>query len=145
MGHTVSSIRSAVDFYHDLGGLINFYGHEPSNNGGMQQEYVTYSASKPNIWKTNAVGIYDWWLARSSASVTPTYREKGSTSIASAAITGATDPDTSVEIMIPNWNGGTCSSVEQVLVNGSPTSNYRTTSYGVKCRTGSGTSIEVHY
>lgn len=148
MGHTTDSIRAAVDFYHDNGGLLlNYYGHQPSNNGQLEQEYVVYSMSKPNVWSTNAVGIYDWWLLRSKVSVTPDFTRSGNTSIMTASVSGATDADTAIEILLPNESSGTIGNM-QVFIDGTPANpeDYRTTNYGTKVRIGASVStVQVQY
>ena len=144
--HSTTSIRALVDAYYDLGALINGYGHSVST-GGVQQEYVTYGASKPRIWSTNAVGVYDWWNSRSDATVTPTYAISGDTRIAGASITGATDSQTAIELLIPSPANSAISNV-QVLINGTlaNSADYRMTSTGLKVRVGtSGSSVEVRY
>ena len=102
------------------------------------REYVVYGMSKPNVWATNAVGVYDWWVARSGVTVTPGYSENGATATASATVAGATDPETAIEIVIPNWNTQVRNSIV-VLFNGAPANpaNYRINDYGVvKARVG---------
>ena len=147
-GHTWSSIRAAVDFYYDMGAmLLNFYGHQPSNNGGLAQEYVTYSLSKPRIWSTNAVGVYDWWLARSKMNVTPDFTRDGDTSVMTAFVSGSTSTDSALEIVLPKTSGQTISNMT-VSLNGLPadTADYRTTNYGLKIRAGSTvSSVKVQY
>ena len=79
--------------------------------------------------------------------MTPSFSQNGSTMIASATVTNATDPQTAVEIVIPNWNTGTSSSI-QVRFDGVPANaaDYRITSYGVKARVGSTVSnVEISY
>ena len=145
-GHTISTIHAAVDFYYNLDALINFYGHS-SSTSGVQQEYINYSASKPGIWSTNAVGVYDWWTQRSSVTVVPSYNTADSISVASATINGATDPETAIEIVIPGWSDGFNVSM-QVYLNGelSDPSNYHSTNNGVKIKVGNTMSqVEVHY
>ena len=142
--HTLVSVQALVDFYYNLGALINLYGHSPSNSG-LQQQYVTYAAAKPRIWATNAVGVYDWWTARSNVVVTPTYGTSGDTLIAGASITGATDPQTAIEFVIPY---GANALITDLFINGAPANaaDYRTTDYGFKVRVGaSGSTAEVHY
>jgi uncharacterized repeat protein (TIGR01451 family) len=145
-GHNISTVHALVDFYHDLGALVNIYGHS-SSTAGVQWEYVSYSAAKPRMWATNAVGIHDWWVLRSPVVVTPSYSKVGSAAIAGVSITGATDPDTAIEIVIPHWDSGAIGSL-QVFLDGAladPT-DYRTTNYGVKVKVGSTVSnVEVHY
>jgi len=145
--HTSSTMRAAVDFYYNLGALINLYGHNSSNSANVQGEYVSYCVSKQKIWATNTIGVYDWWRIRSNLSVTPSYTRAGETAIAGAVITGATDSDTAVEIAIPGLNGDGIAGL-QVFLNGSPaTSNdYRITKDGVKVKVGASFSdVEVRY
>lgn len=145
-GHTVSTVHALVDFYHELGALINLYGHS-SSAGGVQWEYVNYSASRPRTWATNAVEIYDWWLARSPVVVTPSYNKVGGTAISGASITGATDPETAIEMVVPHWASGAIGDL-QVLLDGAPAdpADYRTTNFGVKVKVGTTVSnVEVRY
>ena len=145
-GHTTATMQASVDFYYNLGALINLYSHSASDSG-LPQQYVTYAAAKSRIWATNTVGVYDWWKARSNAIVTPTYSISGNTTIAGASITGATDPQTSIELVIPSRANSTVTDI-QVFINGAPadSANYRTTSSGLKIRVGtSGSTVEVHY
>ncbi len=138
MGHTSSSIKAAVDFYHDVGGLlINYYGHEPSNNGALEQLYVTYSMSKPRLWTANAVGVYDWWLSRSHVIVAPTISTTVNTVTVTSSISGATDPETAIELALPHISGQNIVNMS-VLLNGVPAgaSEYRTNNTGVKVRVG---------
>ena len=144
--HTVTTIHELVDHYYGLGALINLYNHSPST-AALVQEYILYAKTKPRLWVTNSTGVYDWWQLRSQATVMPTYYEVDGTSNAVAEISGVKDPDTSIEIVIPNWSEIQNHSV-QVFVNGSTASpsDFRTTDYGVKCRLASGNShIEVQY
>ena len=71
-------------------------------------QYVRYCVAKPRMWATNAVGVSDWWKVRSNTVVTPTYSMIGNTATAQATITGATDPGTAIEIVIPNWRQSRC-------------------------------------
>jgi hypothetical protein len=146
--HTVDSIKDGVDFYYNLGALINFYGHQPSNNGSLAQEYVTYSSSKPDVWSTNAVGIYDWWSSRSQVLVNPDYFRTGSLYTAAASISGAIDTQTAVEIAFSK-NLNTSPENIKVRLNGTPINPpyYRMTNYGaLKILVGSSVStVEVQY
>ena len=147
-GHTSDSIKAAVDFYYNIGGLLlNYYGHAPSNNGQLEQEYVSYSMSKPRLWPTNSVGIHDWWLLRSKVSVTPDFTRSGNTSIVTASLSGVTDADTAIEIVLPRESSGTIGNM-QVFLDGTPAdpADYRTTNYGAKVRVGTSVSnVQVQY
>ena len=145
-GHTTTSVRNMIDFYYELGALINLYMHS-SSTSGVPYEYVSYNASKPHMWAANAVDVYDWWVLRTPVTVTPSYSHSGSTAIASATISGATDPETAVEIVIPYWETGAVSGLE-VYLDGAPAPSaaYRVTDYGVKVLVGNTVSdVEVHY
>ncbi|MRR05413.1 MAG: hypothetical protein EG828_00485 [Deltaproteobacteria bacterium] len=145
---TTDALHAAVDFYWNLGGtLLNFYGHYPSNNGGLAQEYLQYSMSKPRLWSTNAVGVYDWWLLRSNVQVVPEFTKSGNTRMATASVSGSTDPETAIDIILPQKEGEAIGNVS-VYLNGMPagSSDYRTTSNGIKVRVGTSTSnIQVQY
>jgi hypothetical protein len=70
----------------------------------------------------------------------------GSTTIAEATISGATDINTAIEVVIPNWSSG-ATYHPQVFLNGmvADPADYRTTSYGVKVRVGTTISnVEIH-
>jgi hypothetical protein len=141
-GHTLGTMEAAVDFYYNLGALINIYGHTPSDGANLQGSYVAYCAAKPAIWATNAVGIYDWWKVRSNIVTTPSYTVTGNTATAQVTITGATDAGTTIEFTIAAVNG----TLSQVLVNGSPSIDYRTFGNTIKIHVGSGaTSAAVVY
>ena len=134
-------MQAAVDWYYGLGGLVNLYGHNDL------RAYVSYLAGKPNLWKANAVGVRDWYLEREPVMVTPSFTRAGPVSTATATVTGSTDPQTAVELVIPNWSGPTVSSVK-VMLNGSaaPAGTWRTTTYGVKIKVGTTVStVEVEY
>jgi hypothetical protein len=145
--HNQESIKAAVDFYYGLGALINIYSHLPSDDGGLAEEYLRYGLSKPLVWPANAVEVYDWWQKRSSVHVNVSYGQEGGVGLARAAIAGATDPDTAIEVVLPEWNSAKASDI-QVLLDGIPAlpSQYRITSYGLKIRVGSAVSnVEVRY
>ena len=133
--HTVDTIRAGVDFYYNLGALINFYGHTPSNNGGAQQEYVSYGSSKPLLWSTNAVGINDWWRVRSSVVVTPTLYTTAGAYVVTGTVSGATDPNTAIEMVLPQAYRSNVT----VFLDGkvAASSEYRTTANGMKIKVGS--------
>ncbi|MBE7554331.1 MAG: hypothetical protein HS126_25025 [Anaerolineales bacterium] len=76
--HTDASMRAGVDFYYNQGLLVNFYGH------GSVSNYSSYVVSKPRIWSTNSIGIYDWWVVRSAVNVTPGYSQNGTTASVTA-------------------------------------------------------------
>jgi VCBS repeat-containing protein len=146
--HTYPTMTAAVDFYYDLGALINIYGHLASQPGTIMGDYVNYCANKPRIWATNHVGVYDWWRLRSNVTVTPSYSVTGNTAIAQATINGATNSNTAVEIDLQPWARNAGASSLQVFFNGSPANinDYRITQRGIKLKVGALVStVEVRY
>ena len=146
-GHTEDSMQAAVDFYYDLGAMINLYGHNPSGAGYLMGQYVLYSVAKPRMWATNAVEVTDWWEVRSNVVVNPAYSVIGNTGIAEAMITGASDPDTAIEIVIPGENNQGTSGF-QIFIDGSPVApdDYRMVGNAIKVRVGTfASNVEVEY
>jgi hypothetical protein len=142
---TTATIEAAVDYYYNFGALVNFYSHEPSTNSNIA-EYVHYAASKPSIWPVNATTVYHWWTNRTPVQVTPGYTIAGNRLIATAAISGATDPNTAIELIIPNWS--LASTGIQVLLDGAfaPPSSYRIYNQGIKVLVGTSvSSVQVSY
>jgi len=144
-GHTVATIQAAVDFYYNLGGLINFYCHSTSDGSGMDGTlpgfYCTYSLSKPRIWSANAARIYSWWLQRSNAQVTASFSTNGVQSIATLAISGNSNTNAAVELVVPSIPYASL----QVTTNGVPagTSVYRTNGTTIKLLVGTSVSSAV--
>jgi hypothetical protein len=144
--HTVATIQALVDFYYQNGFLLNLYGHTGSD-GGLMKEYASYAATKPHIWSTNSVGLYDWWVMRDELTVTPDFSRNGETAVAKAYIRGNGSPEAAIEFSLPNWNNAKKPQLE-VRLNGrlADVTEYRLTNYGVKVKVGSGVSqVELHY
>jgi hypothetical protein len=107
--HNSSTIRAAVDYFYSIGGLINFYSHTLTTGlgpaGAVATEYVTYGLNTnqfPRIWSANAISLYNWWLQRSNAQIAVTHTvNNGNTSETVLGVTGATDPTTTVELLLP--------------------------------------------
>src|ERR1051326_8299218 len=141
--YNVSNLRDAVDFYYNLGALINIYSHTLSTGlgagGQLAIEYLTYGLNTnlhPRLWPTaNAVNVYQWWLARSNAQITATCGTNGNQSIATVAISGATDTNTSVEVVIPSTGSAFGVQVFTNAILAGP-SVYRTNNQGFKIRVG---------
>jgi len=107
-GHTTATIRSLIDFYYGLGGLVNQYSHSLSQGMGIagQQanEYVLYAMNTnrfPRLWSANAIKIYNWWLQRSNITFSVSGSTNGKQFIASVDIRNASSPDTTIELLTP--------------------------------------------
>jgi hypothetical protein len=152
-GHSSGSVHAAVDFYYGLGLLINLYSHTLTTglgpSGGLTADYVSYSANTnlhPRLWPVNAVDLYNWWLARSNAQVAVSYTTtNGENAVTTFAISGATDPNTAVEVVIPS---AVSFSTVQVFTNrliANPAA-YRTNGQVLKIRVGTTvTNVQVRY
>jgi hypothetical protein len=151
--HNTRTLHDAIDFYYNLGGLINIYSHTLStgmgDGGQLAVEYLTYGLNTnlhPRLWTSaNAVNAYQWWLARSNAQITATYATNGNQSIATLSISGSASTNTSVELVIPG--SGSAYSV-QVFTNTvlAGSNVYRTNNQGLKIRVGTTvTNAEVRY
>jgi hypothetical protein len=150
-GHTGGTIHDAVDYYYGLGALINIYTHSEATLAGNSpvDDYIKYSLNAslhPNVWSANSLGIYQWWLRRDNAQVTTTYSTNGTQSTVTLAISGATDTNTAVEVLLP---GGCVWSALTVLTNNVAANNtcYRTNSNSaLKIRVGTSvTNVQVKY
>jgi hypothetical protein len=149
---TSSQLHDAIDFYYGIGGLINFYSHTLSTGvGGAGQlvpDYITYCMNTnlhPKLWSANGIDLYQWWLARSPARITPTFSTNGNQSVASVAMSGATHPNTTIEFALSS--SGAVSNL-QVLANGvaAPAGSYRMVGNTVKLRVGTSvTTAQVSY
>ncbi len=151
-GHNQSSIRALIDFYYNLGALVNQYSHTLSQGvgpaGSLASDYVTYAMTTnrfPRLWSANAIKIYNWWLQRSNVQVTASYANSGLQSQTTLKISNATDTNTTVELLTP------ASSLYcdlMVFTNGTlaGTNVYRTTSQLIKVRVGTSvTNVLVTY
>jgi hypothetical protein len=139
---TIQTLHDSVDFYYGLGALINFYSHSMSTGlgdaGALAPEYVVYSLNTnlhPRIWSANGASVYQWWLSRSNAQISVSSTTNGYQTSTTFSIKGATDPNTSIELLIPGSNS-MCSI--QVITNAAlaGANTYRTNGQLIKLRVG---------
>jgi len=139
---TSATLHQAIDFYYGMGFLINFYSHTLSTGlgdaGALVPDYVSYCSSTnahPRMWAANSQLIYQWWLQRANAQISATFATNGLQSITTFSISGATDTNTSVEVLVP---GATQACTIAVVTNGSlaGTNTYRISGQSIKLRVG---------
>lgn len=140
---TTNTLHSAIDFYYNLGALINFYSHTLSTGfgpaGGLQTEYVLYSVNTnlhPRLWAANGALIYKWWQQRTNMQVTPAYSTNSNgKSITTLAIKGAANTNCAVEVLTP---GSGLANELQVFTNGvlAGSNVYRVVGQTIRLRTG---------
>jgi len=148
---TLQTLRDGVDFYYQLGGLLNFYCHTLATGvgdaGPLAPEYITYSLNTnlhPRVWSANALGIYQWWLQRSNAQVTVAYNPNGNQSIITVGISGSSHTNTAVEMVLPSLNYTNL----LVFTNGALAGGgaYRVSGQALKLRVGTSvTNAEIRY
>jgi hypothetical protein len=136
-GHAGGTVHDLIDFYYNLGALINLNTANLSTGGTLVQDYITYGLNTnlhPRIWSANSMNIYTWWLQRTNAQITASFATNGNRSITTLSVTGSSDPQTAVELLVP------CGSVSglQVFTNGVAASgnSYRTNGSVVKLLVG---------
>ncbi len=150
--HTSATLHAAVDFFYNQGFLVNIYSHTMTDGlgdaGPLTFDYLQYCVNTnlhPRLWLNNAIGVYNWWLARSNAQISVNYSTNGNQSVASLSVSGASDPNTSVELYIP---ATTSFCGMQVFTNGvlAPTNTWRVNGQLVKVLVGTSvTNVLVSY
>jgi hypothetical protein len=145
-------MHDAIDFYYNLGGLINIYSHTMStglgNAGQLVPDYITYSLNTnlhPRVWSANGIDVYQWWLQRSNAQITVSCSTNGTQLIEAISIAGATHTNTTVEFAVPAT--GSAFGLE-VYTNGvlADASVYRINGQIIKVRVGTSVSqAQVRY
>ena len=143
-GHEASTIDALVDYFYDLGALVNLYSHELSTEE-LPYEYLHYCAAKPAIWPTNAAGVYEWWTKRSPVQTAASHTTASNRLTTTISVSGANDPETAIELAIPNW--ALASTGLEVRLNGvvADPASYRTYHQGIKVKVGPAVStVKFH-
>jgi hypothetical protein len=157
--HTTQTMEDGVDFYYQMGFLINFYCHAlatgyrpygPSGAAGyLSPQYIQYGMNAqihPRVWAANARDLYQWWLTRSTVQISAgSYSTNATHTVAAVAISGAHDTNTAIEILAI---GSGSAVVSQLLTNGAvaTTNIYRTVGEVIKVRVGTAiTNVQAEY
>jgi hypothetical protein len=155
---TSETMHQGVDFYYNLGALINFYSHtlsdptasgpylgDPPPAGDLVADYINYCINTdlhPNLWSANAVDLYQWWVQRANAQISASYITNGNQCIATITITGAADPDTSVEELLPA-HAANLQVYANGILNAAP---YRINGQRIKIKVGTSvSSVQLRY
>jgi hypothetical protein len=143
--HSTATMQQMIDTLYSLGALESAYNHV-SSNGGIGEAFITYCQSKPNMWNATPLLIRDWWWQREPVQISPTHRVLADgTHNLTIALAGSTSSDTTVEIAFQADNMNRILNL-QVLVDGIPSTNYRTLGTGaiaIKVKTGLGSKVTV--
>lgn len=157
--HTTNTLHAGATFYYSNGLLLNFYAHGLTTgqayrytSGYLIPDYVQYCMNTdrfPRLWSTNARGVHAWWMKRATAQIVADYTTRGTHSVATVAITGATDADTAIEILA---SGIGAAAISQLVTNGVTNSatatanNCRTIGELIKVRVGATvTNVQLEY
>jgi len=141
---SAANIINAVDFYYDLGALINIYGHPYTMNAPLSDTYIKRAKEKQDVWFTNATEMYSWWTARDPVQIDPTYSTDGDFKEVNAFVSGAVDASTAVDLIIPYWDGENPTNIK-VYKDGIETSDFEITKKGLKIKSGLAAEIKVNY
>jgi len=96
--------------------------------------------SKPRIWSANAARIYNWWLQRSNAQVTASFSTNGVQSITTLAISGNSNTNAAVELVLPGAYTALHISTNGVAAG---TNVFRTNGMVIKLQVGTSVSTAV--
>lgn len=139
-----SDITNLVDFYYNQGVLVSPYSHS-SSSSGIYNTYITYALSKPYMWSTTPSQLRDWTISRQQIQKTQTFTSTadGQNSI-TISLAGSSSANNALDVKLP-FDVSAVSNL-QVLVNGNPTTNYRTVGSNViKIQAGTASTVTVSY
>ncbi len=139
-----NDITRLVDFYYDQGALVSPYSHS-SSSSGIYNTYLTYALSKPFMWNTTPALLRDWSLARQQVALSQTFQSNADgTNSLTITMTGSASSSTALDVTLP-FNVDSVSNL-QILLNGAPSTNYRTVNDNVlKIQAGVASTVTVLY
>ena len=141
--HTTSTVHGLVDYLYGMGGLVSAYSHSSSATGATL-EYIQYSLSKPNMWNTTPLSLLEWEKTKEKTTIAPNYflNADGSNTL-NIQMEDSNSADTSIDVYLPAQETG--SSNIQILLDGVPTSNYRTVNNYLKVQVGMHSNVTITY
>ncbi len=140
----IADMPDIVDFYYGLGGVINVYGHPFGWNLDRLPSFLDRAQSKGDVWFTDAPGIRDWWLLRDKVSVSSTASRAGDRVQSITTLTGATDPDTTIDVVPPGVDAVSIPDV-QVTLDGVPSTAFKIAGSAFKIRVGRAATVVVSW
>jgi peptidoglycan/xylan/chitin deacetylase (PgdA/CDA1 family) len=139
-----AEMSAIVDFYYGLGALINVYGHPFTANQARLTALLTRAQQKGDVWFTDSASIRDWWVLRDTVAVSPSTARVGDRLETTIAITGATDPSTTVDLAPPGLDANSLYDIH-VTLDGVPTSDWRVTGSILKVKVGTASTVVVSW
>jgi hypothetical protein len=136
------NMQELVDFYYNMGALISPYGHS-SSESGLTHEFIVDALAKPNMWSTTPTELRQWALQRNQITSTEQLQTDNGISTITINLAGSNSADTAIEVTLPTEISKINSL--QVLINDSPSSNYRLTDNGLKVQAGYASKVTVRY
>jgi hypothetical protein len=136
-------VQQLVDFYYNMGALVSPYCHS-SSDSGLPNEFLHDVLAKPYMWNTTPMELRDWGIQRQQIQYTEQFKiNSDGVNNLTVTLTGSSSPNSALDVVLP-VNDSQISNL-QVLLDGSPTSNYRLTSSGLKVQAGMSSKVTVLY
>ena len=103
-----ATLKEDADYYYEHGFLVNILNHQLATTGDGDTTYTHYMGTTsgvtdvhPNIWRTNAVGLYDWWTKRHGVTIAPTQSATSTRGTTTLTISGSSDANTAIDVTVP--------------------------------------------
>ena len=138
-----NDMAALVDFYYNMGALISPYTHS-SSASGLSNQFLQNVLAKPYMWNATAMELRGWGVERQQVQSTEQFKlNADGVNNLTVTLTGSSLPNTALDIVLP-VNDIQIMNL-QVLLDGTPTINYRLTDSGLKVQAGMSSKVTVLY
>ncbi len=138
-----NDMQQLVDFYYNMGALVSPYCHS-SSASGLPNQFLQDVLAKPYMWNTTPMGLRDWGIERQQVQSTEQYTlNADGVNNLTVTLTGSSSPNTALDIVLP-VNESQIINL-QVLIDGTPTTNYRFSNSDLKVQAGASSKVTVLY
>jgi hypothetical protein len=138
-----NDVQQLVDFYYNMGALVSPYSHA-SSDSWLPNQFLHDVLAKPYMWNTTPMELRDWGTQRLQIQSTELFKlNADGVNNLTVTLTGSSSPNSSLDVVLP-VNDNQISSL-QVLLDGTPTANYRLTDSGLKVQAGTSSKVTVLY
>ena len=138
-----NDMQQLVDFYYNMGALVSPYSHS-SSESGLPNQFLQDVLAKPYMWNTTPLELRDWGVERQQVQSTEQFKlNANGVNNLTVTLTGSSSPNTALDIVLP-VNDSQIMNL-QVLLDGTPTTNYRLTDSGLKVQAGMSSKVTVLY
>ena len=138
-----NDMQQLVDFYYNTGALVSPYCHS-SADSGLPNQFLQDVLAKPYMWNATPLELRDWGTQRQQVQSTEQFKlEANGVNNLTVVLSGSSSSDTALDIVLPVDNSQITNL--QVLLDGTPTTNYRLTDSGLKVQAGVSSKVSVLY